>query len=140
MSKNFGASIRTTRIKTCCLFLWSFKYFAKHFRTTSLVKFHIHTLVANSIEQTKSPKPISISCIFRQIKTYSHVTLSTKIIYFIRAYLIQNTTNIATISQVSIMQKQFDTLLMSITIQMIYSFGIETTRTTNNTVNFITFF
>lgn len=89
----FGDTVWGARMKGSILILRSFLNLSVELATGRLIKFGIYTRFSHGFKDPKCAKSGDICCIFRNVETYAHVTLCSKVIYFIGSYLCKNPGN-----------------------------------------------
>jgi DNA integrity scanning protein DisA with diadenylate cyclase activity len=94
-----------------------------------------HASRSNSIQHTKHTYAITISSIFGHIERYFDVTHGTQVVDFYRLDLANDGDEIGGIAQVTVMQKELDTSIMTILVDVLDTTSVETRGTTDNTMD-----
>ena len=137
----FGYGIRTSRIKRSRFFLWYFLHQTIKFGCGSLVNACLGDQVqqTNRFQYAQNSQAIGISRIFGSIETHFHMAHGRQIINLIRLGLTNDTSQIQTVGQVTIMQDQITVFHMRVLIKMIDTIRVKHRRPTFDTMHYISF-
>jgi hypothetical protein len=94
-----------------------------------------HAGSPNSIQHTKHSDTITVCCVFGHIKGNFHVTHGTQVVDFIRLCRRDDANQVGCVAQVPIMQKQLDSSLMTIFVNVINTTSVEARGAADDTVD-----
>ncbi len=128
MGIKLGDRIRRTRIEGRSFRLRYLARQAEQFRCRSLVKtrFFDQLQLADAFKQPQGADRVSVCCVFGSFKTYHHMALRGKIVYFVRFCVLDNAMKRGGVRKIAVMQEELRAALMRVLIKMIDPGCIET--------------
>lgn len=90
---------------------------------------------ANGIEHAKNTNSVGIGRVFGHVKGHLDVTHGTQVVDFGRLGVGNDGDQVGGIAQVTVMQIQLHSSLVSVTINMVDAAGVETRRTTDDSMD-----
>lgn len=132
-------SVRRTRIEGCSLGLRDFLNLSVQFTCRSLVEFDFlfHTSSSDSIQHTKHTNTITIRSVFGHVEGNLHVTHCSQVVNFGWFHFRDDADKVGGIAQISIMQVELDSSLVTIFVDVVDATGVETRRTTDNSMDLV---
>jgi hypothetical protein len=94
-----------------------------------------HASRSNSIQHTKHTYTITVSSIFGHIEGYFDVTHGTQVVDFLRLDLGNDGDEIGGVAQVTVMQKELDSTIVTILVDVLDTPSVERRGTTDDTMD-----
>mmetsp|Transcript_11082 Transcript_11082/g.17785 ORF Transcript_11082/g.17785 Transcript_11082/m.17785 type:complete len:277 (-) Transcript_11082:110-940(-) len=137
-----GHSIRRTRIERSLFGLRDFLDLSVKFTGGSLVEPNLlfQSGSSNGIQHAQNTHTICIGRVFGHIKGHLDVTHGTQIVNFGGFDAGNDSNQIGSIAQITVMQVHFDACFMAISVNVVDTTRVETRRTTDDSMDRISFF
>ena len=96
-------------------------------------------MVAHRLEQPERAHGVDVGGVFRHIERYPHVALSTEIVDLVRGDLFQDVSQRGAVGQVAVMERELETAVVRIMVNLIDAVGVEQASPANYPVDLIAF-